>query len=164
MYQRILLAFDGSDASKCALAEAARLAADQHATLRLLHVIDTFCLYHGDEGDRSAELEETWRQTGRELLEGAKADASRHGVEAETSVRCTERTRVSEEIVREAQAWGADVIVLGTHGRRGLSRLLLGSVAEGVARISPVSVLLVLCRVPPTAESRGDGETAASGR
>jgi nucleotide-binding universal stress UspA family protein len=53
--------------------------------------------------------------------------------------------------VDEARRWGADLIVVGTHGRRGLDRLLLGSVAEGISRTSPVSVLLVR---EPSAESR----------
>jgi nucleotide-binding universal stress UspA family protein len=51
--------------------------------------------------------------------------------------------RLSSLIVEEAQRWGADLIVVGTHGRRGLEGIWLGSVAEGVARTAPVSVLLV---------------------
>ncbi len=61
----------------------------------------------------------------------------------EASLIETAGRRVPGAIVEEARRWGADLIVVGTHGRRGLDRLLLGSVAEGVARMSPVSVLLV---------------------
>jgi nucleotide-binding universal stress UspA family protein len=144
MYDRILVAIDGSEASTRALDEAVRLAGNQHSRLRLVHVVDTFCLYRGGEGERAPEVEEAWREAGRKVLEQARVLASQSAIEVETALHCTNGTRVSEEIVEDARKWGADLIVMGTHGRRGLNRLLLGSVAEGVARISPISVLLVL--------------------
>jgi nucleotide-binding universal stress UspA family protein len=144
MYQRILVAVDGSEPSNRALSEARRLAAEHRSRLRLIHIVDTSCLYHGDENDRSGEIEEAWCLAAERLLEEARGRVASSDVEVETAICCSHRKRISEEIVENARQWGADLIVLGTHGRRGLNRLLLGSVAEGVIRISPVSVLLAL--------------------
>ncbi len=154
MYERIVVAVDGSEESNRALDEAVRLAGNQGARLRVVHVVDTSCLYHGDESDRSADLEEAWCKAGQRLVEQGAARAAGTGLAVETAVRCTRKTRVSEQIVEEAVRWQADLIVLGTHGRRGLNRLLLGSVAEAVVRISPVSVLLARTRAGAPLPSR----------
>jgi nucleotide-binding universal stress UspA family protein len=69
--------------------------------------------------------------------------AQRAGVPTESALLESDARRLSSVIAEEAQRWGADLVVVGTHGRRGLERLILGSVAEGVARTAPVSVLLV---------------------
>ena len=152
MYERILVAFDGSEESTRALDEAARLAENQHGRMRLVHVVDTSCLYHGDEGDRSGDLEAAWYKAAHALVERGCARASAKGLAVASTVCCTGKARVSEEIVEEARRWQADLIVLGTHGRRGLNRLLLGSVAEAVVRISPVSVLLARAARPATVQ------------
>jgi nucleotide-binding universal stress UspA family protein len=55
----------------------------------------------------------------------------------------TPAQRIAAAIADEADAWPADLVVAGTHGRTGVQRLLLGSVAEGIARVSPVPVLLI---------------------
>ena len=147
MYERIFVGFDGSEASTRALEQAMRLAENQGARLRLVHVVDTSCLYHGDESDRSGELELAWCKTAHRLVEEAVARTSPASLAVETAVCCTGKARVAEQIVEEAVRWEADLLVLGTHGRRGLNRLLLGSVAEAVVRISPISVLLVRGRL-----------------
>jgi nucleotide-binding universal stress UspA family protein len=146
MYDRILAAIDGSEASTRALHEAARLAENQHARLRLLHVVDTSCLHRGEDTDRSAEIEDAWRKAGQQILDRGREMASRFSTELETALLCTGGARVSERIVDDAVKWEADLIVMGTHGRRGLNRLLLGSVAEAVTRTSSISVLLALGR------------------
>ncbi len=148
MYERIVVAFDGSETSTRALDEAVRLARNQNARLRLVHVVDTSSLYHGDESDRSSELEKAWCDAGHRLVEQGLVRVSRQDLTVETSVCCTGKARIPEQIVEEARRWQADLIVLGTHGRRGLNRLLLGSVAEAVVRISPISVLLVRASGP----------------
>jgi nucleotide-binding universal stress UspA family protein len=89
----------------------------------------------------------------------AKARAARDGVKAETKLTEIRSfgslvNRVPDVIVQEARRWRADLIVIGTHGRRGLSKLLLGSVADGVVRTSATSVLLI----------RGAGRTARRAR
>mgnify|MGYP002392576450 CR=1 FL=1 len=67
------------------------------------------------------------------------------GVAVETSLITIEDLdeRIPEAIADDAEAWSADLIVIGTHGRRGLSRLFLGSIAEGVIRVATKPVLLI---------------------
>jgi len=145
MYQRILVAVDGSPTSKRALAEACHLASDQHAQLRIVHVIDDPYSYYAGDGfspDTIATVENAWRQSGQKILDSAADLARQNGVQPETAL--LERgDRTSVVIVDDAKQWQADLLVLGTHGRHGLGELLLGSVAEGVVRTSTVPVLLL---------------------
>lgn len=152
MYARILVATDGSATSDLAVEQAARLARDQKAQLRIVHVVEQSRLAFAAAGPVAIDLEgvlEALRKFGRDALERARAVAGRSGVEAETALIGEEALddRVAVILVAEARRWGADLIVLGTHGRRGLDHLLMGSVAEAVARIAPSHVLLV--RTPP---------------
>jgi nucleotide-binding universal stress UspA family protein len=146
MYQRILVAIDESTTSKLALKEAALLAKEQNATLRLVHVIDDTFAYTAVQSpremvDRQAEL----RRVGEEALSHAAATASTLGVNAETALLTVVEAsdRVYDTIEQEARRWPADLVVIGTHGRRGFRRLLLGSVAEGLIRVTTKPVLLV---------------------
>ena len=147
MYKKILVAVDGSSTSTAALGEALALAKDGDAKLRLLHVVDSPYAYpdvmYGHVAGDLEELRRAWRKAGLEILDEAVAQARRAGLEPETRLLESNGLRVSGAIIEEARQWGADLIVVGTHGRRGLDRLLLGSVAEGAARTAPVSVLLV---------------------
>lgn len=144
MYRRILVPCDGSEPSKRGLAEAVRLARDQGAALRCLHVIDEHVLAHNYLGVViPPDLFDLLRDNGRKVLEEARAQAAGGGVAPETVLRESGGRRVSATILDEARAWPADLIVMGTHGRRGLSHLALGSDAELVVRESPVPVLLV---------------------
>jgi nucleotide-binding universal stress UspA family protein len=147
MYDRILVALDGSDTSEQALQHAIRLASEQRAKLRLLHVVDELGVNLGQTPTPDA----FWiaaRKAGDRILEQANARVATVGLEAETKL-LEMRTfgavvrRVADLIVEEAQRWPADLIVVGTHGRRGLSKILLGSVAEGVIRLSSLPVLLI---------------------
>jgi nucleotide-binding universal stress UspA family protein len=83
------------------------------------------------------------RDAGVNILEAARATAGAAGVEAEIILLETMKRRVSEVLVDKARELGCDLIVIGRHGQRGLALLLLGSVAEQVARLSDASVLLV---------------------
>jgi nucleotide-binding universal stress UspA family protein len=156
MYRRILVAVDGSSTAAAALREALDLARDTHGHVRIVHVIDSpydypdvmFVHVAGDMED----LREAWQKTGREMLDQALAVARQVPFEPEASLIETAGRRVPAAIVDEAKSWGADLIVVGTHARRGLDRVLLGSVAEGVSRAAPVSVLLV--REPVSSERR----------
>lgn len=145
MYQKIIVAIDDSETSRCALQEAAQLAKAHGARLCVLHVADETLLgMHNRTFSTTLNVDharEAIREAGRKLL--AEAKAGLDGIDAETSLAEAAQQRVSEVIVDSAQQWGADLIVLGTHGRRGLQRLILGSVAEQLVRIAPVSVLLV---------------------
>jgi nucleotide-binding universal stress UspA family protein len=144
MYERILVALDGSPPSEQALHEAVRLAQDQHAHLRLVSVVDLRSLYLGEmDGIDLDAILRTWRQAGQKVLDAGKLAARAVGIEPEVTLLESGTERISDVILEEAKRWPANLIVLGTHGRHGLGRLFLGSVAEGVARGAPIPVLLV---------------------
>ena len=151
MYQRILVPLDGSSTSKQGLDEAIRIAALTKGRLRLVHVVDTqsmgmaMGLAAGPVGDCFEVLE----QNGRQILDSGRAAAAAAGVEAETLLHDTASSPVHELIAGDAGRWPADLIVLGTHGRRGVERFVVGSCAEYLLRCTPVPVLLV--RAPTTA-------------
>jgi nucleotide-binding universal stress UspA family protein len=144
MYQRILVPIDGSDASRKGLDEAIALAGRVGASLHLLNVVDARLLI----GQVSAaagpdRLLDDWRTLGEQLVRESLERARSRGVTADGVVRCDAGLRVFELILKEAADCGAELVVMGTHGRRGLQRLALGSDAEMVLRGSPVPVLLV---------------------
>ena len=149
MYKRILVPVDGSDTSTRGLKEAVKLAKALNARLKLVHVLDQSPLVLAPEIGL-VNLMNSLVAAGTEILERARAYAERHGVKVETAMPET-TGRVADVILDEARKWRADLIVMGTHGRRGVTHLLLGSDAERVLRASPVPVLLV----------RGEPETAA---
>ena len=146
MYTRILVAVDGSPHSERALSHALGLAKGLSAALRLVHVVDTGWLGLGMElAIDTVQLSRARRDAGEKLLAGARESAQAAGLEAEVRLveMATPADHVAALIAKEAADWPADLVVLGTHGRRGLERMLLGSVAEGVARLSTVPVLLI---------------------
>jgi nucleotide-binding universal stress UspA family protein len=145
MYQRILAAVDGSSTSDRALQEAIRLAKDQQAALHIVNVIDLVPLIWDVEFMDSDAIQRALRQVGRTVIDRARETAKSTGVEAEALLAeiGTPGQRVAGRIVEAARAWPADLLVIGTHGRRGLDHLLLGSIAEGVMRLAPMPVLLV---------------------
>jgi nucleotide-binding universal stress UspA family protein len=144
MYHRLLVPLDGSAPSERGLHEAIRLAADQKATLFLLHVLDDYPML--SEGTSARSYEATlnrMRRHGSELLAKANDAAAEAGIHAKTVLREVSPATVADAILDEAVKLGCDLIVMGTHGRRGVSRLTMGSEAELVVRMSPVPVLLV---------------------
>jgi len=144
MYKRILAPVDGSNTSNLALDEAIRLAHNQNAELRLVHVIDEAMLNGDIEGFMNiATLRDALRQAGGNILKKGSDLAAQHGITAETALLETFGARIASVIVEKAKRCQADLIVVGTHGRRGFDRFFMGSVAEGVARIAPMPILLV---------------------
>ena len=144
MYHRILVAVDGSSTSRRALQEGLKLAADEHAHLLLVHVLDESALYRYPVpiGDALHPVLEAWRQGGQNVLNEASGLARQAGAEVEAELLESADRQIPEVIVDKAKRWEADLIVMGTHGRHGFEHLLLGSVAERVIRIAPVPVLL----------------------
>jgi nucleotide-binding universal stress UspA family protein len=144
MYHRILVPVDGSKTAARGLREAIRLAKDQQAKLRLIHVVDKMAIIGVSEAgmDPKPVLARLARG-GRMLLNGARLHAKKLGVDAETALYEPLTKRVADAVLREAKKWRADLIVMGTHGRRGVPRLVLGSDAEQVVRLAEVPVLLV---------------------
>lgn len=141
MYQRMLAAVDGSEASLLALQEASKLAREVRARLRLVHVVDV--MPHGVAVAAPEELGQAIRNEGNDILKAAADLVQAAGVEAETVLLEADWRHFGRAIVEEAKDWQADLIVMGTHGHTALVQLVLGSVAEGVIRRAPVPVLLV---------------------
>ncbi|RZL92738.1 MAG: universal stress protein [Variovorax sp.] len=144
MYQHILVPLDGSAASERGLREAVRLAAEQKGKLRLLHVFDDYPMLM--EVLSAATIEATTREIlayGEAVLAKARKAAAEANIQAVAVQRTVTQGRIADVVVDEARSSGCDLIVMGTHGRRGFRRLALGSEADQVARTSPVPVLLV---------------------
>lgn len=146
MYSKILVPVDGSHTGKLGVQEAIRLAASQKvpARLRLLHVIDDFPMLVEMSSvvsfDRAMHV---LRESGQATLEQARQLASAADVHADVALREATGTRIAAEVLAEARESGCDLIVMGTHGRRGLTRVALGSDADMVVAASHVPVLLV---------------------
>lgn len=145
MYQRMLVPIDGSPTSLRGLDEALRLAKLTGAKLRLVHVVDELKYVTGFEtfATYSSDVVPLMEAAGEQILRQGRERAERAGIEAETVLFTSLAGRVSELVAEQARAWNAELIVIGTHGRHGAGRVLLGSDAEQVLRISPVPVLLV---------------------
>ncbi|MDD2884272.1 MAG: universal stress protein [Dechloromonas sp.] len=145
MYKTIMVAIDDSDTSQCALEEALHLARTSDAKLLITHVADeTLMGMHGRTFSSTLDVDGALSQiaqAGRKLLDEALQLAE--GIKAETLLLEARNRRVSEVMVDQAKAAGVDLIVIGRHSQRGLARLILGSVAEQVAKMADTSVLLV---------------------
>ena len=146
MYARILAGVDGSMHAEHALQHAVELAKACGAALRIVHVADMGWLPVGPElGIDIDRLADARRADGRKLLANAVELARKAGLAAEARLveTATPAQPAAAALVEEAATWPADVVVLGIRGRSGLERLLIGSVADGVARRSRIPVVLV---------------------
>jgi nucleotide-binding universal stress UspA family protein len=147
MYQHVLVPVDGSQISDLALREATRLISAATAELRILHVVEAVKPLIDVELLNVEALRQAVHDAGLKILARAEAVAREAGVAATTRlVEAPPSARIASVIAEEARAWPADLIVIGTHGRRGVDRLLLGSVAEGVLRLASSPVLLIRSR------------------
>ncbi len=144
MYSRILVPIDGSESSKRGLEEAIKLAHALNGSIRLIHVVDIWSLLSSEATAASYDnLFEMLRLEGEQLLREGSAAVERRGVEVDTVLLEAPDVQIGECIVRKAREYQADLIVCGTHGRRGVRRLLMGSDAEYIVRHSTVPVLLI---------------------
>ena len=145
MYKRILVTVDGSETGERALHEAIRLAVELQAQLHIVHAVELVNVNWGAEFPDPVDIWDTLTKNGADILHRAEAVAHAAGVVFDTKLIeiTTLGQRIPEAIASEADSWSADLIVIGTHGRRGLNHLLLGSVAEGVVRIASKPVLLI---------------------
>jgi nucleotide-binding universal stress UspA family protein len=144
MYSKILVPVDGSETSTAGLNEAVRLAKIHGSQLCLMHIVNEFvldCAYA--PGQFSEDLFETMRKGGKEVLDAAEKVALAQGIRP-TRVMVESIGGVAADLIlKQAAEWHADVIVMGTHGRRGIFRLAMGSDAEQVVRGSTIPVMLV---------------------
>ncbi len=146
-YKRILVPVDGSPTSAKGLAAAIRMSKENRARLMLLHVVEEYAAFAAPEvGVNIGPILDSMRQGGRKTLKRVAASVARKGVKPQTALVENFGGRVADAIIAQARRWKADLIVMGTHGRRGLNRALLGSDAEAVVRYSPIPVLLVPAR------------------
>ena len=150
MYKRILVAVDGSATSTKALTAALQMARESGGRVHILHAVDELAYLSGYE--YSAQILTLVREEGAKLLARALDTARSAGVEADTKLVDVPGQRLGETVASEARTWEADLIVLGTHGRRGFSRALLGSGAEQIIRMAPAPVLVI----------RGDEQAGAA--
>jgi nucleotide-binding universal stress UspA family protein len=144
MYRRILVPVDGSVASLKGLDEAIKVAKATDAKLKLVNVVNELVIDSAYAPTLVyASVIDGLRASGKKALAAAESVARERGVVAELELIERIGGHAADSIVEVAQAWAADLIVMGTHGRRGLRRLALGSDAELVLRRSNVPVLLV---------------------
>ncbi|HEV2702800.1 MAG TPA: universal stress protein [Steroidobacteraceae bacterium] len=144
MYSKILVPVDNSEPSKLGLAEAVKLAKALHARICLIHVVDvdTVLVFEVDAINREV-IRGGLRRAGAAVLQGAYEFVRKAGVEVDTALPENWNSPVGACIVNKAREYGAELIICGTHGRRGVRRVLVGSDAEYIVRHSPVPVLLV---------------------
>ncbi|HEX7404230.1 MAG TPA: universal stress protein [Usitatibacter sp.] len=145
MYKKIFVPIDGSPTAARGLDEAIKVAQLTGASLRLIHVIEllnfTTCIE--PVGIYASDAIAVMTKAGADVLERGKFHAAAKGIAVETALLDNLTLRVSEQVIDQAKTWNAELIVIGTHGRRGVGRLMLGSDAEEIVRKAPVPVLLV---------------------
>ena len=125
MYKRVLLPVDGSEIADRALDEAINLTKG--------HKVDMKIVFIGSDDESS-----------REIIEVAMTRAVNAGLQPESGLLGKfETEEIADVILQEAKEWAADLIVMATHGRRGVAHMVLGSVTERVIRVSPVPVLVI---------------------
>lgn len=164
MYQRILVPIDGSSTSTRGLDEAIALCRATGGALRLLHVMDDLVFVSGFESGASyaKDVVPRLRKRSESILEAGRKRADAAGVAVDSLlVECFAR-RISEVVCEQAIAWHADLIVVGTHGRRGVRRMMLGSDAEQIVREAPVPVLVVRAAETGTAAAAPAAEPEAT--
>jgi nucleotide-binding universal stress UspA family protein len=138
---RILLAVDSSEHSNAAMKSISERPWPAGSTVRVLCVAQMYTPLPIPEGALNhEEITQSFLKEAQAVLDRATAKLDAHGLTIESLVRQGDPRR---EILEEAKAWGADLIVVGSHGRTGVERWLLGSVAEHVVRHASCSVEVV---------------------
>ena len=148
MFKRVLVPVDGSQTSIRALTTALQMARETSAQLRLLYVVEELAYLSGYDqfGVYSGDAAAIIRESGQKILDDCMAIASAAGVQADRVLVDTFTQRLGDVVADAARAWNADLVVVGTHGRRGIGRVLMGSGAEEIVRLAPVPVLVVRAR------------------
>ncbi|MBI1732613.1 MAG: universal stress protein [Gammaproteobacteria bacterium] len=141
-YRNILVAVDFSDVSAAALKVAVDISKRLGAQLKVLHVVQPQPVPMPLEGSAIYMDEvQTWQL--EEAEKSLDLFIQQHIAPADVAVKKVRAGVAAAEISRAATDIGADLIVMGTHGRSGLRHLLMGSIAESVLRVAPVPVLCV---------------------
>ena len=146
MFKRILLAVDDSATSLMAFGKAVKLAKDQSAKLRILHVVDLAPPYMvGMPVFAIDDYNKMLQNAGEKLMADLRKKLKSSKIDFDQKIEAVKsfRIRVSDVINKQADEWRADLVVIGTHGRRGFDRIMLGSVAEAVVKTCNSPVLLI---------------------
>jgi nucleotide-binding universal stress UspA family protein len=146
MYQRILVATDGSDLSKKAVHTSVELAKALGAELIALYVVPRYPMSYFEGGlpvsvDDVARTEKHWTDKGQAVVDAVVQDAQSGGVKARAVVTHTDL--VAESVIATAKKHQCDLIVMASHGRKGLQRVLLGSETQHVLTHSSTPVLVL---------------------
>jgi len=145
MYRNILIAVDGSECSERALLQAVHMANAGYEKITAVYVLDRSAMFMYAANYDQFAFVDTLRHDGERVLADAQAVMAEHGLKCDVEV--AETDNISEDVadclLRSAKRNGADLVVMGTHGRRGVSRITMGSVAERFLRSSRCPVLLV---------------------
>jgi nucleotide-binding universal stress UspA family protein len=158
MFERILVAIDGSRTSQRALKAAIDLAATHGAVLQPYYVVESGPLYFDVPGYDPSTLHTSLMEQGASLAHEAADAMKQRGVTGEVvTVEATASDDVATLVIGAARAFNADLLVMGTHGRKGFQRLLLGSIAEQCLRQATLPVLLI----PSAAGATDDDANAA---
>ncbi|WP_168788171.1 universal stress protein [Paraburkholderia aromaticivorans] len=145
MYQQILVAVDDSETSAHALDAALQLARDAGAKLQPLFVVDVPMLVYDLPGSDLTHARDALLEQGASVIEDAVARMKLAGLQGTPRIAETDQAGndIAHCILRAASEFKADLVVMGTHGRRGVRRLVLGSVAERFLRIAQCAVLMI---------------------
>ncbi len=147
MYRRILVAVDGSATSNKAITAALEMASYSggRSVIKLIHVVDEMAYFTGLDpyAGQSYSVISVMREAGEKILADALAIVQSAGVQADTVLVDRLGAHLAETVAGLAKEWDATLIVVGTHGRKGMRRMLMGSGAEQIIRRStcPVSVI-----------------------
>ena len=163
MYHKILVPVDGSETSTRGLNEAIRLAKIHGGGLRLVHIVNEFILdVTYSPGLYPENLIESLRAGGKATLDAAQTAAQNAGVKSERVMLESIGGVPADFILAQAKEWKADLIVMGTHGRRGLLRLALGSNADLVVRGATMPVMLIRAKPHDKNQSAARLEASAA--
>jgi nucleotide-binding universal stress UspA family protein len=149
MYAKILVPIDGSETSTLGLNEAIRLAKNQGGRIRLIHIVNELIVVLPEAYVNIERVIDELRARGKAILDSSEATVRSGGVEVDTTLVEAMGNQAGDKIIQQAKEWGADLIVCGTHGRRGIRRLVMGSDAEYIVRHTPVPILLVRSHATP---------------
>jgi nucleotide-binding universal stress UspA family protein len=141
MFKRILVPVDGSETSNKALVAALQLAREADGGVHVIHSLDELAYVTGYES--GTDLVRAARAHADKVLKDAMEMARAAAVAADAKLVEGRGRRFGDIVAEEARDWQADLVVVGTHGRRGMSRIVLGSGAEQVVRSAPVPVLTI---------------------
>ena len=164
MYRRILVPIDGSQTSTRALIAALQMARESAGSVRLIHVIEELAqvIAYDPYGAYAGNLVKVMRDNGQTILGKGLDVAKSAGVDADQRLVEAAGQRLAEVVNKEVEAYHADLIVLGTHGRRGIGRVLLGSGAEQIIRAAQVPVLVIRGSEEAVTESAQKAELASA--